>query len=372
MNYYNNKIDRTLVIDACNFKQGKTYGFNSYLLNLLKYFNHHRFALNFKRIIIACDTTQVKYFQKFNNIEVHGLNCNGYIRRIWVENRLAKIFHITKEDVILFPGNYSALFKHCLHVLVIHDLLYMRKKWMKNRMFRWQRKVFVPRSIQLADLVIAISEWVKKDIITFYPSLSKGKIVSVYNSFDFGKYGNNPSERILKLTRDSYFLVVSADYPHKHVSTVIETFSKYAIHEKNTKLIIIGKMSNERVLQIDKLPNDVKNRVYILKGINDDDLAHLYRNTKAYINATEFEGLGMPLVEALYLGAKVISSNIEVAKEVTDGKAIYFNPNDIDELNHILINIDKYQQPEKSQESIAAKFCEDNTSGRYVELLNQL
>lgn len=363
---------KTLVIDACALKKGKSYGFNTYLLNLLEYFHNNRHKLVYGRIAIACDKTEINTFCKYEKFEVVGFDCGSYSKRYKVMRRLYQYFKLNKDDVILFPGNYSTLNKKCQHVLVIHDLLYLRPNWIKNRIFRIQRRLFVPRSIRLADQIIAISVWVKNDIMFHYPKQAQEKVVAVYSYFDFRKYGTNYSDAIVRLTKHPYLLVVSADYPHKHVGNVVEAYSKLAVYDKELALVIVGKMGSERIEQINSLSENIKGRIHILKDITNDDLACLYRNSKAYISATEFEGLGMPLVEAMYLGAKVFCSNIEVAREVTDGKAIYFDPTNVSELYDILSNMNKYQIPSTSKEAIALKFSAENTSGKYVEILNNL
>jgi glycosyltransferase involved in cell wall biosynthesis len=98
----------------------------------------------------------------------------------------------------------------------------------------------------------------------------------------------------------------------------------------------------------------------------------LYSNAKAFVTATLHEGFGLPLVEALFCGTKVIGSNIDVVKEATDSKAIYFNPIDDKELAFILQNIDNYPKSSLTKEEIARKYSEENTSGQYIELLNSV
>ena len=78
----------------------------------------------------------------------------------------------------------------------------------------------------------------------------------------------------------------------------------------------------------------------------------------------------MPLVEAMYLGTKVISSNLDVAREVTMDKAIYFNPKDDKQLLNIMDNLDKYEMPINQKDIIEKRYCAENTSGKYIELLN--
>lgn len=79
-------------------------------------------------------------------------------------------FGLNKKDVILFTGNYSALFKRTNHVLVIHDLLFKHKTWLSNRLMRWQREFYLPISIKKADKVICISQFTEKEVLHFYPN----------------------------------------------------------------------------------------------------------------------------------------------------------------------------------------------------------
>lgn len=361
---------QTLLIDACSFEHGKTYGYNSYLFNLLGYFNDNINDFKFNHVIVACDVSQICYFEIFKSLDIQGLNCHGYLNRFIQESFFYKSFNLKKNDVILFTGNYSSLNRQCHHVLVIHDLLFLRKKMIPSLLFRWQRKLFVPRSIKIADKIIAISRWVKKDIEFNYSYQAIDKVVSIYNYIDFKKYGYNPCERIKFLTNCEFFLVVSADYPYKHISTVIQAFGHYAIKNKKCMLFIVGNMSESRKTQIAEFPDVISRRIIILKDISNDDLSMLYRKSKAFISASEFEGFGMPLVEGMYLADKVISSNIEVAREVTNNMAIYFNSTDVKELHQIMQNIDHYPSLKKEREKISTQYCERNTSGKYIELLN--
>jgi glycosyltransferase involved in cell wall biosynthesis len=60
---------------------------------------------------------------------------------------------------------------------------------------------------------------------------------------------------------------------------------------------------------------------------------------KALIYPSFFEGFGIPLLEAMYSGLPVISSNTSSLPEVCEDAALYFNPTDVDTLCTHLLNI---------------------------------
>lgn len=361
-----------LLIDAAGYEAGKAIGVNSYLDNLLCYFTINRDLLKYERVIIACNNSQIKHFMKYDSFEVVGFDCSNYVKRFWIQNRYSEIFKLTQDDLIFWPLGYTSITKRCHFLLVMHDLLYLHPQIMgilKNTLALKAQKVVCPISIRRADRIVTISEWVKKDIINAYGT-DKTKITPIYSYFNFGKFGNSVSSEIKQIASFAFFLVVSADYPHKHISTVINAFNLFAQTNKDVSLVIVGRMSDERKQQIGGLSEDIRCRITILCGISNDDLAYLYRNCKAYINATEFEGLGMPFVEAMYFGCKVVASNVEVVKEVTGNKAIYFDYMDYKVLSQIMINIDNYSMATDSESFVKTQYSEENTSGKYVEIIN--
>ena len=67
-----------------------------------------------------------------------------------------------------------------------------------------------------------------------------------------------------------------------------------------------------------------------MHGLDDAELAWLYRNAAAVIVPSRHEGFGLPVVEALSLGAPVVASDIPALREV-GGRAARFAPPDAPE-----------------------------------------
>ena len=72
---------------------------------------------------------------------------------------------------------------------------------------------------------------------------------------------------------------------------------------------------------------------------SDADLLHCYRHARALVNVSLCEGFGLPLVEALRHGLRVIASDIPVFREVAAGAAEFVPPGDAERLAQAVASI---------------------------------
>jgi glycosyltransferase involved in cell wall biosynthesis len=71
----------------------------------------------------------------------------------------------------------------------------------------------------------------------------------------------------------------------------------------------------------------------ILPGyVDDETLQWLYRNCFAFLYPSYFEGFGLPVVEAMSLGAPVIASNTTSLPEIVGQAGILIDPTRMEEL----------------------------------------
>lgn len=67
----------------------------------------------------------------------------------------------------------------------------------------------------------------------------------------------------------------------------------------------------------------LQEEVLFTNYIPDDERDSLYRNCKAFLFPSIFEGFGMPLIEAMASGVLVITTGRTSIPEVTAGLAVY-------------------------------------------------
>jgi len=80
----------------------------------------------------------------------------------------------------------------------------------------------------------------------------------------------------------------------------------------------------------------LQNHFHILGYVTNDELVSLYKNAKALVFPSFFGPTNIPPLEALALGCNVIISNVYAHYEQLGEDAIYFSPNNANELADLL------------------------------------
>jgi len=127
-----------------------------------------------------------------------------------------------------------------------------------------------------------------------------------------------------------YLLYVGNAYPHKNLERLILAFKKISKEKKNLKLVLVGELDYfYKRLQEDF--NKVKNVIFT-DFVSDKELASLYQNATLYIFPSLYEGFGLPPLEAMAYNLPVISSNASCLPEILGQAAVYFNPENVDDI----------------------------------------
>lgn len=186
-----------------------------------------------------------------------------------------------------------------------------------------------------------------------------------------------------------YFLYVGNVYPHKNLGKLLQAFQKI-LRYKDTK-ILSEKNKNSPNILISQYPNIslvlVGAEDYFYKRLVDyvekiqlagkvifwgqaerEELNLLYKNAIALVFPSLMEGFGLPAVEAMANGCLVLCSDIPVFHEVLGEVAVYFNPQDINDIANKLESVLK--EPGK-YEDLKAKSSEQIKRYSWEKLARQ-
>ncbi len=196
------------------------------------------------------------------------------------------------------------------------------------------------------DKIITVCNEMREEIVGLYPVFNK-KIDVIYNPFNFDRIHaksleiDDLSGEEKELLKREYFLSVSRiDEKQKDFSTLIKAFKSIKNNGINEKLYIIGSGPDE--IKLKELVKELELEKEILfLGAKKNPYIWM-KNAKLYIHSSKYEGFGLILIEAMSLGAVVISSDCPVGpKEIlgNGNSGILFKTGDEDNLTKTVMSI---------------------------------
>jgi len=238
-------------------------------------------------------------------------------------------------------------------IVTIHDLIFLRYPHLYPLLDRliYRRKFYA--ACKNADIIIAISEETKKDIILFF-NIPAQKIKVIYQSCDDSFYKNYTENEIQEVKNThplppSYLLYVGTIEKRKNLLTIVKSLKQV----KEIPLIVIGKKT-EYFNEIEQYisHNELNSRVVFLENVTNRQLPIIYQNASVFIYPSIFEGFGIPIIEALISKTPVITNQNGCFPEAGGPNSIYIDP-----FNEILLadKINELLNSEKLRNEIADK-----------------
>lgn len=228
-----------------------------------------------------------------------------------------------------------------------------------------------------ADAIIAISQFSRQHFLSLFPHYAAENVHVVPLASRFsGVQATNSPKPIHELTRinPNYWLSVATLEPRKNLRRLLQAYAGLK-HTNQTNLPLImagGKGWLEDGLRsyIEEL--GIENNVYLTGYVDDHTLQWLYQNCFAFVYPSLFEGFGLPVVEAMSLGAAVITSSTTSLPEVCGDAAVLINPKDTDALAEAMRRLenDSGLRAELQQKSLvqAGKFSWEKSAERVLEV----
>lgn len=125
-------------------------------------------------------------------------------------------------------------------------------------------------------------------------------------------------------------LAVGTIEPRKNHMYLLDAFERAWASGSQTKLCVVGRVGwhcDEIVARFLNHP-EYGRRLTWFNDLSDAELAYCYRHSQALAFPSLAEGFGLPLVEALYHGLRVLASDIPIHREVGGEFCDYFPLND--------------------------------------------
>ena len=253
---------------------------------------------------------------------------------LWTTFMFPGVVKREKADKALIPNFTLLLFKCRPTVVIIHDLIEfnVKNKFSPKKMF-YRTKIADPLMVKRSDKIITVSENSKQDLIKFL-NAPEDKITVVFNGVDQEKFHRmGEQEAIAILERrgwplDFILYAGTIDHPGKNAIAVVKAFEELKKADKYRGQCILAGMPGsgfEFVKEyIDK--SQYKDQIVITGFVSDEELVALYSKCATFIFVSLYEGFGIPPLEAMSCGAKVVVSNTSSLPEVVGDIGITVDP----------------------------------------------
>lgn len=335
--------------------------------------------------VLLCSKDNIESFEHYAEDERFSIfECPVYTyslrQTLFFESfKLDKLVSALGAEICFVPSfRMPLLGKKNKYVVVIHDLISGNLphlfKWYRRMWLNWATK----RAWKKADSVVTISDFVAKDLSARFGERKNrytvyNPILPNRNKVEFKRIGDK-----YNIAQGRYFYTVSSLAQNKNLMTLLRMMKVLSSDNglKDYKLIISGVgLTKDAKSRFNVEPfmnyldaNNLQDRCLFTGFVSNEERNTLIANCNTFLFPSVFEGFGMPVVEALELGAKVITTKCASIPEVSHNKAIYVdNPYDESELfNTIKNHID-----EKGAEIHFSCYELPSVTERYLRVFNK-
>lgn len=215
-------------------------------------------------------------------------------------------------------------------VITVHDLaIYLRPEWFPPGQ-PFSTRIVVPRSIERADAVIAVSRNTARDLERIFEiGADRVDVIPEGVSESFQPL---PPERLAEV-RDRYqlperfILFVGTLEPRKNVTTLVDAWEALPRGER-PELVVAGGWG-WRTEAIRARLERAGSGLRLLGSVPYSDLPALYNLATVLAHPAHYEGFGLTPLEAMACGTPVICSNAASLPEVVGSAALTAPPDDV-------------------------------------------
>ena len=230
-----------------------------------------------------------------------------------------------------------------------------------------------------ADLIVAISDYSRRHFLETFPHYPADRVhvVHLASRFQLRADCARP-EKLARLQPGRFWLNVGTIEPRKNLRRLLQAYARLKEQLGGSFPLVLaggkGWLMEDFDSVVEKL--GLREDVVVLGYAEESELQWLYQNCFTFLYPSLFEGFGLPVLEAMTLGAPVIASNTTSLPEIVGGAGLLVDPLEEDAIVNAMrglatsrIDRDALRQQAMAQ---ARKFSWDSTARRVRDLYQQV
>lgn len=258
-----------------------------------------------------------------------GKRCNGGADLVLYQLWMKKAIYAQGAQISFQINHFSLVpMRDVAQITVVHDLYPLEKIERIPLSYTIPYRLFLFATMVNSKKILTVSEFSKKRLEHFF--WKSNKIEVNLNGVD------------TPLTLDSYESPIDGPYIlmlgrvcyWKRTLRVAELYDQY-LSNSGYKLVIAGQGESDEVVQKIKTYTEKNPNIIWMNYVDNDVRERLMRNTSLLVYASRYDGFGLPPLELALRRRKVLMSDIEVLREVSQDKGEYV---DFDGPDEVIVN----------------------------------
>ena len=282
-----------------------------------------------------------------------------FIPRCSLHGRTANsVWHLYKYPKFASQRNYDACFFPAAHrrppykspcptIGVVHDMAaYCGTRKTREHLGALLRFV-MPNSLRRMDRVIAVSQWVKQELVE-RAHVKENRIEVVPNGIDHSAFypRQRNEESVLLIQpfsfRRPYVLCVSRiDHPIKNHIRLIEAFGIFKERTKYPHRLVLagGDSKDAQKVKEAATASPWRGDIFFTGYFPIKSLPELYAGADFTILPSMYEGFGMGVVESMASGIPALCARAASMPEAAGHAALYFDPLNVEDMADRMVTI---------------------------------
>ncbi|PYP80639.1 MAG: hypothetical protein DMD35_04070 [Gemmatimonadetes bacterium] len=233
-----------------------------------------------------------------------------------------------------------------------------RRKWLKN--LRWRRRYRF--TAKRADMILAISRFTRDEVHRVLGVPLERIRVTLLSADDLRiPPAERDAEALARLgVTKPFVLAVGAGDRRKNLGLLERAMPRVVAQHPEATLVLAG--PRRRSGRGRHEPSWQRT----LGFVSDEDLMTLYRCARVVAAPSSYEGFGLPVLEAMQLGAPVVAARATSLPEAGGDAAVYVEPDDdvalAREIGRVLADDAVYRTMREASFAQSARFSWDETA----------
>lgn len=267
-------------------------------------------------------------------------------------------FRLKATDIVLSCNSKS------IHT---HILPYLTKAKLYQYHFHFDDRVFGLHRLPFFSYKKLFTQW----HTIFATTYMKDVAVKQYNCQNWSVAYAGIDHSVFKdydeLRCPSTFLYVGSFGHRKNIPRLLKAFSQVVrVHPQASLTICNGSSGSYEDIKDTLIAYNIEHNVSYLKDVSLTRLVEEYNMAEVFVFPTLVEGFGLPLVEAMACGCKVVTSNRPVHMEVTSNAETYVNPEDVTSITNGML---KALSRKGNNKNLSKKFNWDSMATDVIEII---